>query len=110
MPCLDNLIKLDLLLVISLDLCVHNPIGGCLFHAVRVELYWSQLFDDLISVQQWWKIWPKEVHIEHWMQAKEGWSVELKIIATHNLGDNVRPIMKWEKLPMGPNKMPFLQM
>jgi hypothetical protein len=39
------------------------------------------------------KIWPKEVHIEHWVKAKEGWSVELKNIATHNLGDSVRPIV-----------------
>jgi hypothetical protein len=23
------------------------------------------------------KIWMKEVHIEYWMQTKEGWSVEL---------------------------------
>ena len=33
-----------------------------------------------------------EVHIEHQVQAKEGWSVELESIATHNLGDSVRPI------------------
>jgi hypothetical protein len=44
------------------------------------------------------------------MQTKEGWSVELKIIATHNLGDSVRPIMKWEKLLMGPGEMLLLQM
>jgi hypothetical protein len=50
------------------------------------------------------KIWPKEVHIEYWMQTKEGWSVELKSIATHSLGDNVRSIMKWSKLPMGPSE------
>ena len=34
------------------------------------------------------------------MKNKEGWSVELKSISTHNLGDSVRPIKKWEKLPM----------
>jgi hypothetical protein len=33
--------------------------------------------------------------------AKEGWSVELKIIATHDLGDSVRPIAKWAEIPMG---------
>jgi hypothetical protein len=38
------------------------------------------------------EIWPKEVHIEHWVQANEGLSVELKIISTHILGDIVRPI------------------
>jgi hypothetical protein len=44
------------------------------------------------------------------MHAKEGWSVELKSIATHNLGDSVRPIMKWEKLLMGPRETLLLQM
>jgi hypothetical protein len=52
----------------------------------------------------------KQVHIEHWVQAKEGWSVELKIIATHKLGDSVRPIEKWEDLLMGPCEMLLLQM
>jgi hypothetical protein len=52
----------------------------------------------------------KEVHIEHWVQAEEGWSVEIKSIATHNLGDSVRPIAKWTYLPMGPSKALFLQM
>jgi hypothetical protein len=52
----------------------------------------------------------KEVHIEHWVQAKEGWSVELKRIATHILGDSVRPIAKWEELLMGPYEMLLLQM
>jgi hypothetical protein len=44
------------------------------------------------------------------MQTKEGWSVELKSIATHSLGDSVRPIMKWAKLPMGLDEMLLLQM
>ena len=44
------------------------------------------------------------------MQNKEGGNVELKIIVTHNLGDGVRPIMEWEKIPMGPCKSFFLQM
>jgi hypothetical protein len=35
------------------------------------------------------------------VQAKEGWSVEIKIISTNNLGDSVRPISKWVELPMG---------
>jgi hypothetical protein len=56
------------------------------------------------------KYWSKEVHIEYWMQTKEGWSVELKIIADHSLGDSVRPIMKWEKLLMGPGETILLQM
>jgi hypothetical protein len=50
-PCLDNLIKMDPFLVSVLDLCVHNLIGGCLFHAIRVDLCWHQLFDDLRGVQ-----------------------------------------------------------
>jgi hypothetical protein len=52
----------------------------------------------------------KEVHIEHWLQAKEGGSVELKSIVTHSLGDSVRPIAKWMELLMGPCKELFLQM
>jgi hypothetical protein len=44
------------------------------------------------------------------VQAKEGWSVELKRIDTHNLGDSVRPIEKWVELPMGPCETLFLQM
>jgi hypothetical protein len=81
-----------------------------LFHAVRVELCGCQLFYNLIGVQYRWKIWPKDVHIEYWMQTKEGWSVELKSIATHNLGDSVRPITKWVKLLTGPDETFLLQM
>jgi hypothetical protein len=44
------------------------------------------------------------------MQTKEGWSVELKIISTHNLGDSVRPITKWEKLLMGSGETLLLKM
>jgi hypothetical protein len=44
------------------------------------------------------------------MPTKEGLSVELKSIATHSLGDSVRPIMKWEKLLMGLGEMILLQM
>jgi hypothetical protein len=44
LPCFDNLIKLDPLMASSLDLCVHDMISECLFHAVRVELCWCQLF------------------------------------------------------------------
>jgi hypothetical protein len=44
------------------------------------------------------------------MQTKERWSVELKIISTHNLGDNVRPITKWENISMGPGETLLLQM
>jgi hypothetical protein len=44
------------------------------------------------------------------MRAKEGWSVELKNIATHNLGDSVRPITKWKNILMGPDEMLLLQM
>jgi hypothetical protein len=40
----DDLIKLDPLLSSALDLCVHNMITGCMLYAVRVELYWCQLF------------------------------------------------------------------
>ena len=47
LPFLDNPIMLDPLLASSIELCVHYLISGCLFHAVRVELYWCQFFCDL---------------------------------------------------------------
>jgi hypothetical protein len=47
LPCLDYPIKLDPLLESDLDQCVHYLISGCLFHAVRVELWWCELFYDL---------------------------------------------------------------
>jgi hypothetical protein len=43
------------------------------------------------------------------VQDKERGNVELKIIVTHELGDGVRSIMEWVKLPMGPCKALFLQ-
>jgi hypothetical protein len=43
------------------------------------------------------------------VQDKEGLNVDLKNIATHNLGDSVRPIEKWVELPMGPCEMLLLQ-
>jgi hypothetical protein len=51
----------------------------------------------------------KEIHVEHWVQAKERRNVELKSIIPHNLGNNVRPITEWLKLPMGSCKAFFLQ-
>jgi hypothetical protein len=42
------------------------------------------------------------------VQSKEGGNVELKSIATHNLGDGVRSIVKWTKLLMGSWKAFFL--
>jgi hypothetical protein len=78
--------------VSAIDMCFHYLINGFLFHVVRVDVCWCNLFCDLRGVQQRWKIWSKEVHIEHWVQAKDGWSFELKIIVTLSLGDGVRPI------------------
>ena len=44
MPSLDNPIKLDPMLASDLDLCVHDHINGFLFHVVKIELCWCQLF------------------------------------------------------------------
>ena len=44
LPYFDNLIKLDPLLTGALDLCVHNMITRFLLYAVKVEIYWCQLF------------------------------------------------------------------
>jgi hypothetical protein len=43
LPCFDNSVKLDPLLLSALDLCVHNFITRCLLHVVRVDLCWFQL-------------------------------------------------------------------
>jgi hypothetical protein len=51
LPCFDNLINMDPLLVSAIDLCVHDMISGFLFHDVRVELRWCQLFFYLEGVQ-----------------------------------------------------------
>jgi hypothetical protein len=51
----------------------------------------------------------KEIHVEHWVQAKERRNVDLKIIIPHDLGDSVRSITEWVKLPMRSYKAFFLQ-
>ena len=43
LPCFDDSIKLDPLLLSALDFSVHNMIIGCLLYAVRVDLCWCQL-------------------------------------------------------------------
>jgi hypothetical protein len=49
LPCLDNSIKLDLMLASALDLCVHYLISGFIFHAFMVEICWFQFFCDLLG-------------------------------------------------------------
>jgi hypothetical protein len=44
LPCFDNSIKMDPLLLSAIDLCIHNMIIKCLLYAFRVDLYWCQLF------------------------------------------------------------------
>jgi hypothetical protein len=51
LPCSDNLIKLDPLLVSSINMSVPDMINGFIFHAVMVELCWCYLFCDLRCVQ-----------------------------------------------------------
>jgi hypothetical protein len=53
LPYFDNSIKLNILVVSALDLCFHDIIIGCLFHAVTIELFWCQLLCYLRGVQQW---------------------------------------------------------
>jgi hypothetical protein len=55
------------------------------------------------------EIRPKDVHIEHWVQAKERRNIEHKINIPHNLGDGVWPITEWAKLLMWSYKTFFLQ-
>ena len=52
----------------------------------------------------------KEIHVEHWVQAKEKRNDEIKSIIIHILGDGVQSIKKWENISMGPSKAFFLQM
>jgi hypothetical protein len=50
------------------------------------------------------------VHIEHWVQTKEWWNVELKRIVPYSLGDDVQPISEWAKLAVGSSEALLLQM
>jgi hypothetical protein len=43
------------------------------------------------------------------VKSKERGNVELKRIVFHNLGDGVRSIVEWTKVPMGPHKVFFLE-
>jgi hypothetical protein len=47
LPCFDNSIKMDPLLVTALDLFVHNMINGFQLYEFGVEIYWCQLFGYL---------------------------------------------------------------
>lgn len=85
----DNSIQLDILLGSVFDPFVHDLISRGLFHVVWVELYWCQLFCNVRCAQQWWKVWLKAVHIDHWVHIKDQGNAELEIIVSHNLGDGV---------------------
>jgi hypothetical protein len=50
----------------------------------------------------------EEVHIKHWVQAKEGGNVKLKSIFTHILGDCIGSIVEWENIWIGSCKAFFL--
>jgi len=93
-----------------LDMCVHDLISCGMFHAVRVELCWCELFCNVRCVQQWWKVWPKVIYIEHWVQTKEWWDGELKGIVTNSVGDGVQPILEWVKFVVGYNKAILMQL
>jgi hypothetical protein len=51
LPCFDDSIKLDPLLLSAFDLFVHNLIIVFLLYAVRVELCWCHLFCYFRGVQ-----------------------------------------------------------
>ena len=52
----------------------------------------------------------KAVHIEHWVQTKESWNIELKGIIRDSLGDGVWLVSKWAKLAVGSSEALLLQM
>ena len=52
----------------------------------------------------------KAVHIEHWVQTKEWWNIELEGIVPYSLGDGVRRISEWANLAVGSNEALLLQM
>lgn len=93
-----------------LDLCVHDLINCGLFHAVQVELCCCELFCNVTYVQQWGKVWPKVIYIEHWVRTKERWDAELKGIVPDNLGDGVWPISECQKLAVVSSKALLLKM
>ena len=48
--------------------------------------------------------------IEDWVQTKEWWNTELKIIVPYSLGDGVRPVSESAKLAVGSSEVLLLQM
>ena len=50
------------------------------------------------------------MHIEHWVQTKEWWNVELKGIFPYSFGEGVHPILKRMKLAVGSSEALLLQM
>lgn len=106
----NNPIQLDPLMASVIDISAHYSISCGLFHVFSIELCWCQLFNNVLCVQQWGKVWLQAIHIKNWVQAKEWGNVEIKSVVSHSLCDGVRPILEWSKLPMGSGKAFFLQM
>jgi hypothetical protein len=71
LPCFDDLIELDVLLVGSLHLGVHDLINYIMFNGVNIEFFRGQMLGHIQRVKERWKIWSKQFHIKYWVQAKE---------------------------------------
>jgi hypothetical protein len=59
LPCFDNPIELDVMLVGALCLGVHDLINFHLLNAVRIDLCRGQVLGRVRSIQERWKIWLK---------------------------------------------------
>jgi hypothetical protein len=70
-PYFDDPIELDVLLVGSLHLGVHDLIIFFLFDAFRIDLCRGQVLNHVRSVEKRWKIWSNQFHINYGVQAKE---------------------------------------
>jgi hypothetical protein len=95
LPCFDDPIELDVLLVGALHLEVHDPINCRMFNAFEIEFCRGQVLDHVQSVQERWKLWSKQFHIKHRVQAKERRNNYFKIIITHSLGYGVIIVSEW---------------
>jgi hypothetical protein len=47
LPYFDNSIKLDPLLMSAINMSVPDMINGCLFHAIKVDIYRCQMLCDI---------------------------------------------------------------
>jgi hypothetical protein len=85
LPCFDDPIELDVLLVGALHLGVHDLIKCRMFNASRIDFYRGQELDRVQSVQERWKTWSKKLHIKYRVQSKERGILDSKVFSPIDL-------------------------